>query len=1014
MTHFLEKKDPWGHGMGLWVLVLMAALVPPSIWALSKIDMDNDIRKWVPSDDPNTVALNWYQDHFPHAESALVSWDGSSLNDPRVNWLHDRLAGVADEEGVLHGGSRYVERVVTPQSILRRIEEEGVPHEEALARLQGILIGTGALKIQLTELGAERQRSTLKSAQELLQTELGLTVEVLEPATEWIPEKSIDEYSIPQQIVEDFAEPEPFPPLAEHHARIRWDGMHAGSERSNQVIALLESLRVDADADSPKLVESAFFAPGSPLTVAVVLNEAGEEDKKLAIAEIREVTAELGIPDEILHMGGRPVAGAALNASIKQANWNRAFPVWNLPKRSIVLFSGLVGIVLAFVMLRSGILASLVLFVSYYTVILTTSTVPVTGGSMNMVLVVMPTLLLVLTMSGAIHVANYWKHALHSSPGRAPIAAATMAARPCFLASLTTAFGLLSLTTSPLKPVSDFGLYSALGCVVGLGAILYALPALLMYLPQKTAQKDKDKVTSNRWPEIGRRISRRPVAVAMTCLAVFGACSIGLKNFDTETKVIRFFPQDSRIVQDYNWLEENVGGIIPVDVVVRFSPESRAPQEGGLLFAERQEIVRRIQRRIVDEHPDVTGALCLSTFREEETQEDLQRQVTNPLLRRMDKTAEQKIMDNESAANFIRLAKDEMSLTLPANEARSQTPFQRVTADLGLGKKSRFRSVSISDTDELWRITAQVNIMTDCDYSVLTREIDALVRSETKSVAGTNHVVTGMVPLFLETQQAILTSLIKSFLIAFVVIGAVISYVLKSVRAGLVTMLPNVLPISTVFGAISWYGIKIDIGTMITASVALGIAVDGTLHLLTWFRENARNGESQTEAVAHALGHCGPALCQTSIVVGTGLVVLLPADLLLISRFGWLMAAMIGTALVADLVLLPALLSWKLGEMIMQVDAAAEEAAADAPFGQTTGNANSPPVAEPADSVAPSAATLTAAEETPSASDAPVQEMGDGDIAAENSTPEKSGPPSPHMLKTDEQSRPQRDQQEST
>jgi predicted RND superfamily exporter protein len=1010
MTHFLEKKDPWGHGMGLWVLVLMAALVPPSIWALTKIDMDNDIRKWVPSDDPSTVALNWYQDHFPHAESVLVSWDGSSLNDPRVTWLHDRLAGVADEEGVLHGGSRYVEKVVTPQSILRRIEEEGVPHDEALARLQGILIGTGSLKLQLTELGAERLRSTLKTAEDRLQAELGLTVEVLDAATEWMPEKSIDEYPIAQQIIEDIEVPEPFEPLPEHHAQIRWDGMHAGSEQCAQVIALLETLRVDNGTDSPKLVESAFFAPGSPLTVAVVLNEAGEEDKKLAIAEIREVTAELGVPDDALHLGGRPVAGAAVNASVKQAGWNRDFPIWNLPGRSIVLFSGLVGIVLAFVMLRSGVLASLVLFVSYYTVILTTSTVPVTGGSMNMVLVVMPTLLLVLTISGAIHVANYWKHALHSSPNRAPIAAATMAARPCFLASLTTAFGLLSLTTSPLKPVSDFGMYSALGCLVGLGAILYALPALLLYLPQKV--DEKDTVIGNRWPQIGRRISRRPVAVAMTCLAIFGACSIGLKNFDTETKVIKFFPNDSRIVTDYNWLEENTGGIIPVDVVVRFSAESRAPQEGGLLFAERQEIVRRIQRRLVNEHPDVTGALSLATFREEETEEDLQRQITNPLLRRMDKTAEQKILENESASNFIRLANDEMSLTLPANDAEAQTPFQRVAADLGLGKKSQFRNVSITNTDELWRITAQVNIMTDCDYSVLTREIDELVRGETKSVAGTNHVVTGMVPLFLETQQAILTSLIKSFLIAFVIIGAVISYVLKSVRAGLVTMLPNVLPISTVFGAISWYGIKVDIGTMITASVALGIAVDGTLHLLTWFRENARNGESQTEAVAHALGHCGPALCQTSIVVGTGLLVLLPADLLLISRFGWLMAAMIGTALLADLVLLPALLSWKLGEMIMRVDAAAREAAAEVPFPSNPSNENSPQAAE---TDVPEAAPATTAEVTakqPGTADKPVYGIRD-DESADSEPPAKSAPPSPHMLKTDEQSRPQHGHQES-
>lgn len=219
--------------------------------------------------------------------------------------------------------------------------------------------------------------------------------------------------------------------------------------------------------------------------------------------------------------------------------------------------------------------------------------------------------------------------------------------------------------------------------------------------------------------------------------------------------------------------------------------------------------------------------------------------------------------------------------------------------------------------------------MTDVDYAVLLDEISEIVQEETLNHTGANYVVTGMVPLFLETQRAVLTSLIQSFILAFVVIGIVISRVLKSTKAGLATMLPNVLPISTVFGAISWFNIKVDIGTMITASVALGIAVDGTLHLLTWFREGLRRGMRQDDAVTSALSHCGPALFQTSVAVGIGLAVLMPAELTLISRFGWLMAAMIVTALFADLVLLPAMLAGWLGKVIAEADSKFVEASKD-------------------------------------------------------------------------------------
>lgn len=897
MTHFLEKKDPWGHGMGLWMLVLFACALPPAVWALTKIDLDNDIRKWIPADDPNAQTLAWYQEHFPHSESIIVTWEGSTLNDPRTQWLADRLGGVPDEDGVRRGGLKHVEHVVTPQELLRRIEDDGVSHEEALRRLQGVLIGTGPLKLRLTELGQERQKSTLKTLQDSVRSELGIELDVLGPVEDWVPEKSIDDYQLARAIVDTEEEYEPFPDLPEHHAQVRWAGMMPDSGTSRRIIEIADSLSVENDSaedrgnTSLKLVEKSFFVPGSPVTVAVVLNEAGEADKKGAIAELRKIVADVGIPAEGLHLGGRPVAGRALNDSIKRAAWNPDFPIWNLPGRSIILFSGAVGIILAFVMLRSAVLAMLVLFISYYTVLLNVAVVPMTGGTMNMVLVVMPTLLLVLTMSGAIHVASYWRFAAKTDLATAPVRAARLAARPCSLASLTTAFGLLSLTTSPLAPVAHFGLYSALGCFVGLGAILYGLPALLQYVPEKAARPNR--AMPDVWLPIGRFIVGHARPVAISCLLLFAVCSAGLFQFDTETKVIKFFPDTAQVVKDYRYIEQNTGGIIPVDVVIRFAEGDRAPVADGLLFSERQEIVRRIQEKLVQRHRDITGAVSLATFRPAEDEQELQRKASNPFLRKIDTQTELKVMETSAARSFITLAEE-----------------HRETGGRTLSEAG----------DELWRITAQVNIMTDVDYSVLISEIDEIVREEARFSGGTSHVVTGMVPLFLETQNAVLTSLIQSFLLAFVVIGIVISLVLKSAKAGLVTMLPNVLPISTVFGAISWFHIKVDIGTMITASVALGIAVDGTLHLLTWFREGLRSGQDRSEAVTMALGHCGPALFQTSVAVGIGLVVLLPAELSLISRFGWLMAAMIMTALFADLVLLPAMLAGWLGKVIAETD----------------------------------------------------------------------------------------------
>ncbi len=195
-------------------------------------------------------------------------------------------------------------------------------------------------------------------------------------------------------------------------------------------------------------------------------------------------------------------------------------------------------------------------------------------------------------------------------------------------------------------------------------------------------------------------------------------------------------------------------------------------------------------------------------------------------------------------------------------------------------------------------------------------DVNRVVDETLATVPGLQHVVTGTVPLFLRTQEAVLESLVLSFGIAFLIIAVVMMVLLRSVAGGLITMLPNLLPVVLVFGLISWAGIKVDIGTMITASVALGIAVDGTLHLITWFRAGLQRGLSRQEAISLALSHCGPAMWQTSAIIGLGMLIVSGSDLLLISRFGWLMAAIIGAALLADIILLPALLAGPLGEVI--------------------------------------------------------------------------------------------------
>ena len=102
---------------------------------------------------------------------------------------------------------------------------------------------------------------------------------------------------------------------------------------------------------------------------------------------------------------------------------------------------------------------------------------------------------------------------------------------------------------------------------------------------------------------------------------------------------------------------------------------------------------------------------------------------------------------------------------------------------------------------------------------------------------------------------------------------------------------------------------------MMTASAAMGIAVDDTLHFLVWFRRGLRQGLSRSRAVRFAYGHCATAMAQTSLICGLALLVFLVSPFAPIARFGVVMGLMLGLALVGDLLLLPALLVGRWGSL---------------------------------------------------------------------------------------------------
>lgn len=258
----------------------------------------------------------------------------------------------------------------------------------------------------------------------------------------------------------------------------------------------------------------------------------------------------------------------------------------------------------------------------------------------------------------------------------------------------------------------------------------------------------------------------------------------------------------------------------------------------------------------------------------------------------------------------------ETSLTLTEGDgaqAKIEAARAYVAANLAEGEPERVKDGEVEVARDAKFLTREFVLqdLSDEEKADLQASMGADHDADWIYPAGFAAKYTGMVPLVYKTQHELIAGLTSSLLMAFFLIAFVFVVILRSVPAALIAMLPNIFPVVVVFGFMSWAGILVDVGTMMTASVALGVAVDDTMHYLTWFSEGVATGMKPKEAALNAYRRCAPAMTQSTLIAGLGLFSFAFSTFVPTQRFGILMLAILSTALIGDLIFLPALLTCK-------------------------------------------------------------------------------------------------------
>ncbi len=625
-------------------------------------------------------------------------------------------------------------------------------------------------------------------------------------------------------------------------------------------------------------LKGSFVGPDDQQSCAVlILSAEGKGHLREALEAIYQTASgPLAIERDTVRMGGPPVDNVAIDIEGERM------------LLALMQLSAIVGLSLAWWYLRDVRLTAMVFIGGVYSAAICLALVLALGGRMDSVLLTMPSVVYTAGLSAAIHIINYYRYtAAHDGLSGAAERGVKASWIPCLLSAGTTSLGLISLCTSDLVPIQKFGFYTAIGVIVTLAFMFLYLPSALQLWPpalHRGATDDElsplDPCHRRRMRSLASTIVAHPVVVWFVFISLLLACGSGLHKARTTINLMSLFASDAEIIQSYRWLEGTVGPLVPMEVVVRIDKD-----QTNLDLLDRMKLVDRIQTAIRS-IPHVGSAMSAATFAPDLSPPKRTGRLRDALL---SESSFHSILNRRLTAHRDDYVREEYLADDPANG------------------------------QELWRISLRVAALADVDYGQFIEDIKGKVeplmaQEQERGTAGLAGVTyTGLTPVVYMAERALLNGLVSSFFGAFFMIALVMSIVFRSVVAGLLTMLPNVFPMAVVFGLMSWFGIALDIGTMMTGSVAMGVCVDDTVHYANWYRRARRGGLKYRDAAISAFENSAGAIYQSTVIVALGLVTFTLSTFMPTRRFGMLMCMLLACGLIADLGLTPVLLSTRIG-----------------------------------------------------------------------------------------------------
>ena len=472
--------------------------------------------------------------------------------------------------------------------------------------------------------------------------------------------------------------------------------------------------------------------------------------------------------------------------------------------------------------------------------------------------VVLPVLLTMIGMTDGLHLMVHIRRLRNG--GSTPLQAAQLAIQrvgiACLLTSLTTAIGFASLLLAHNEFVQGFGRSCAIGAILTLLAVITVIPlASVTRLGRSVHHGHGHQLVDRGLQKMTWLVDyliHRPRQISLLgivlTLALVATCST--LRPDNRTRDAQ--PTGSPAYAALAHCDQELGGIELVHIVMRWSEST--PHES----------------------PAIMRALL----------------------------AAESLIARETPLLQFPLSLRNLLASIPAD-----TPMDQRMPLLSLLPDSVLQPY-YDATVRKARITVRISDLGIARYEVVFRRLEKQFEQLATQYPGFQFSLEGEPVERGRALQQIVTDLAASLGTASIIILIVMTLVYRSLRVGLITVVPNLFPLAVTGTMLVVMGWPLNVASVCSFVVCLGIAVDDTIHFLTRYGHERKDGKSTPEAIRHAFVHVGTALILTTLILVAGFSTVLTSDLAIQRSFAAMACSTILAALIGDLVFLPALLIW--------------------------------------------------------------------------------------------------------